>query len=270
VVGQLAYVTKYRPTGESQLAVIDIGDPAHPLTLGSVPIGYAPGLVQVIGSTAYASFYPYKQFGSGGFQIIDVHDPTNPRIQSTFIPSPFGTIGDFQVASGYAYLASNSDGFQILDISDPISPTLRASLTLGTAVRQVAVADTHAYIVYNEGQSNKFAAIDISDPASPALEMSISLPAMLSSPSDLQVAEAFVYISYGGYDTQGGVAIMDIHDPTTPVLLRFYQKNNAVELLRVIEDRLYLASGWAGLELASAQALNEQAWLPFALSQSIP
>jgi hypothetical protein len=270
VVGQLAYVTKLRPPGESELAVIDIGDPAHPLTLGSVPIGYWPGSVQVVGSTAYVSFFPYKQFGSGGFRIIDVHDSTSPRIQSTFIPPmPLGTINDFQVVSGYAYLASNSDGFQILDISDPISPTLRASLTLGTAVRHVAVVGTYAYIVYSEGLSNRFAAIDISDPANPALEMSISLPAMLSSPSDLQVAEAFAYISYG-YGTQGGVAIVDIHDPTTLVLRRFYQKNNSVELLRIIGDRLYLASGWAGLELASVQALNEQAWLPFALSQTAP
>jgi hypothetical protein len=271
VVGQLAYVTKLGPIGESELAVIDIGDPAHPLTLGSVPIGYRPGSIQVIGSTAYASYFPYKQFGSGGFRIIDVHDPTSPRIQNTFIPpSPLGTINDFQVVSGYAYLASSPGGFQILDISDPISPTLRASLTLGTSVRQVAVAGTHAYIVYSEGLSNRFAAIDISDPANPVLEMSISLPAMSSSPSELQVAESFAYISYGAYSTQGGVAIVDIHDPTTLVLRRFYQKNHPVELVRVIKDRLYLASGWAGLELASVQALNEQAWLPFALSQSIP
>jgi hypothetical protein len=65
------------------------------------------------------------------------------------------------------------------------------------------------------------------------------------------------------------VAIVDIHDPTALALRRFDQRMS-LDILRVAGDRLYLASGWAGLELAQVQELNEQAWLPFALSQTSP
>jgi hypothetical protein len=268
IVDQLAYITKLRPFSDSELATVDIRDPAHPLTLGSVPIGYGPGSVQVIGPTAYVSFFPYKQFGSGGFRIIDVRDPTNLHIQSTFIPNPLGAVGDFQVVGTYAYLASQSDGFQILDVGDPISPTLRASLTLGTWTSAVAVAGTRAFVSYNDGLSDRLAAIDISDPNHPALETNIALPALAASITDLQVSGAFAYISWSGASASG-VAIVDIHDPATLALRRFYG-TSSVDRLRVVGDRLYIASAWSGLELAQIQELNERAWLPFALSQIAP
>jgi hypothetical protein len=269
VVDQLAYVTKLRPFGDSELAIIDISDSAHPLTLGSVPIGYWPGLVQVIGSTAYVSFFPYKHFGNGGFRIIDVHDPTIPQIQSTFTPSPLGTVGYFQVVGAYAYLASQSDGFQILDVSDPVSPTLRASLTLGTRVEVVAIKGAYAYVVYYDGVSHRLAAIDISDPDHPVLTNSIAFPVSYGYITDLQVAGAYAYLSFGNFASTGGVAIVDINDPTALPLRHFYG-TSSVDRLRVVGDRLYLASSWAGLELAQIQELNEQAWLPFALSQAAP
>jgi hypothetical protein len=269
VVGSLAYSTKFRPLGESELAIFDISAPTHPLTLGSVPISYGPGLVQVVGPTAYVSFYPYKQFGSGGLHIIDVHDPRSPHIQSTFTPRPFGRVGDFQVVGAYAYLASESDGFQILDTSDPISPTLRASLTLGTTVQQLAVEGAYAYVVYYDGVSHWLAAINVSDPDHPALIGSIALPASYGYITDLQVAGAYAYLSFGNFASTGGVAIVDINDPSALALRHFYG-TSSVGRLRVVGDRLYLASSWAGLELAQIQEMNEQAWLPFALSQTAP
>jgi hypothetical protein len=274
VVNQLAYVTKLRPFDNSELATVDISDPAHALTLGSVPIGYGPGSVQVIGPTAYVSFFPYKQFGPGGFHIIDVHDPTNLHIQSTFIPSPLGAVDDFQVVGTYAYLASQSDGFQILDLSDPISPTLRASLTLGAAVRLVAVEGVYAYVACFDGLSNRLAAIDVSDPDHPVLISSIAFPASYGYISDLQVSGAFAYISYEGISYEGvastgGVAIVDIHDPATIALRRFYE-TSSVARLRVVGDRLYLASYWSGLQLDQVMQLDQQAWLPFALSHTAP
>jgi hypothetical protein len=273
VVDQLAYITKLRPSGGSELAIIDIGDPEHPLTLGSVPIGYGPGSVQVIGPTAYVSFYPYKQFGAGGFHIIDVHDPTAPHILSSFVPSSFGRIGNVQVAGAYAYLASLSDGFQILDISDPISPTLRASLTLGDSAQWVAVGGAYAYVVYYDydGPLYKLAAIDVGDPNHPVLKSSTAIPASYGHVTDLEVNGAIASLSFESvtYAGPGGVAIVDIHDPTALALRRFDQRIS-LNLLRVVGDRLYLASFWTGLELAQVQELNQQAWLPFALSQTSP
>jgi len=111
------------------------------------------------------------------------------------------------------------------------------------------------------------AALDVSDPDRPALETSIALPMLQAYPTDLQVAGTFAYVSYGGYGMPGGVAIVDIHDPANVALRSFYH-TSSVDTLRVVGDRLYLASGWVGLQIAQVLELDQQAWLPFALRQA--
>src|SRR5262245_37456590 len=62
-----------------RLAILDVHDPTNPVHVGqSEPLGYYVVDIAVDGSFAYVVTY------HAGFRIIDIADPTNPRLVSSY------------------------------------------------------------------------------------------------------------------------------------------------------------------------------------------
>jgi hypothetical protein len=112
VTGQIAYVGIDRDPGIEQ-DLIDVSDPSHPTLLRSISPGEGTWLA------TFAEVGPYLLAAdySRTLKIYDNHDPSDPRLVTTFsVPSPATSITR---VGTFAYVAEGFGGVQVLDATDP-------------------------------------------------------------------------------------------------------------------------------------------------------
>jgi hypothetical protein len=221
-------------------------------------------------------------FGDGNiFKIMDVTDPANPILVSTFSLHE-NIIAGIYISDDFAYIANKFGGLRILDISDLSHPTEVSNI--GASAMEVKIVDKYAYLVdfylgwrifnvsdpsdprlvggfvYACDASNSAMAIaiqdnyayiascvyglivlDISDPANPQ--------AVGNSEGRIQgmgvdVSGDYAYIADGNY----GLRIFDVSDPSYPEEIGFYNKGGASNV-SVVENYAYVANGYAGLRI---------------------
>ncbi|NCT52976.1 MAG: hypothetical protein GPJ04_17640, partial [Microcystis aeruginosa G13-03] len=84
--------------------------------------------VQVVGN------YAYVADGNSGLQIIDISNPQNPVLKSSYndnYPSDYHSAEEVEVDGNYAYIAAGSGGLEIVDISNHENPILTGSYDQG-------------------------------------------------------------------------------------------------------------------------------------------
>ncbi len=116
---------------------LDMSDPANPKIVGQLPMRYPIEKVAVSGIYAY-TIRP--------FNIINISNPTNPVLVSTYyLPSGDGPTA-ILVKGNYAYLGDGFGYVFIIDISNPSNPKeIGHLLTYGEFVKSIAVKDTVLY-----------------------------------------------------------------------------------------------------------------------------
>jgi len=146
-VGKFAYVgTWSSPCSGNGIKIIDVNDPTHPKVVaragGRTGISNEDVVVRQIGSLDVLGIGVQlckPQGGSGGLQLFDVTDPTDPQALS-FFPVPAGGVHELDIvtrADGTTlallavpftefddtYFGADSGGeFRIVDITDPGAP----------------------------------------------------------------------------------------------------------------------------------------------------
>jgi len=177
--GNLLYVSSL--TGVS---IFDIADPRAPVRVGRLDLPNAQNEDVDVGSgLMLVSDDPFG--GRGILHVIDVRDPTQPRVLSTFstwapgllefdrVPRSGGighTVTCIQ-ACRYAWLAGSAAGIDIVDLTDPANPRLA---TRFPAREAAGLNGTHDVQVDPQGLAwvagaRGTAAYDITDPVRPRL-----------------------------------------------------------------------------------------------------
>ncbi|HUO74991.1 MAG TPA: hypothetical protein VMU39_29780 [Solirubrobacteraceae bacterium] len=215
---------------ELGLEIHDISDPSHPQRVGSVALHppWCPYILYGYGCPPNpygldaAGHYAYVA-DSDGLHIVDFGDPRAP-MQTALLAMPQVYAGDIRVANGIAYVAAGSAELRFVDVSDPHAPVEIGSLALSTPgfdeVRAggLAVAGSLIYVT-GSGTMGDFDGypmlwiIDASNPSAPvqrsASNMQVSWP--------LAVWNGFAY-SGRGWWADGDVQVIDVSDPTAPLL----------------------------------------------------
>lgn len=104
----------------SRVVSVNVSDPAHPVQESSFAMDNKPICISVSGDRAYVG----TAGGSNKFTILDLSNPTSPKVLKTsynFVSSGtnwFGvnTNNAVKVVNGYAYLASSYLGMMVLDL----------------------------------------------------------------------------------------------------------------------------------------------------------
>lgn len=170
-----------------------------------------------------------------GWQIIDVADPTRPRVVSW---DPFQATR-IRVVGNRAYVGGIA--LRIYDVSNPARPALLSSYGVANGTSALEVTGTRAYVVDLKGLS----IVDVSDPANIRLLSQTNPPQ--DSPRTLAVAGDLVYLV-----TRSGLQIYDVTSPTAPVLRGTLALSSTAPSLRVVGSRVYL-SDLAGLRIVDVQ-----------------
>lgn len=101
--------------------------------------------------------YPYF------IAILDVSDPTSPRVIRRYVPESDHNPFDIVVHGQYAYLNGGLLDIDVVDVSDPLSPHLVGSINTPGQPGQYVVDGNYIYV----GDSFNISVIEVSNPARP-------------------------------------------------------------------------------------------------------
>jgi hypothetical protein len=186
--------------------------------------------------------YAYVADYDFGMQVIDVSNPTFPRIVGS-IDTP-GLTRDVAVTGDYAYLADDHSGLQVVDVADPSYPQIVGSVDTPGIAWGVAIAgNDRVYIA--DGESG-LQVIDVSNPTSPELVGSTDT---CCDAYGVTSAGTWAYVG-GGF----GLLLVDVSDPASPqVVASMGGHRSGAHHAAVTDAYAYIAAGDAGFEIAPAQ-----------------
>lgn len=214
---RIAYLTLV--TGGSDqhdFYVLDVIDPEHPVLLGSID-SIDDGLDDVAIHENYA--YVASRDDDYQFQIIDISDPENLSVVTTFgsdrineaaktvaIDYPYLYVGTYKATEANVTICH--EGNTIVVDNNAVPSHLEHGDTLGSC----ETGDG------NEMNGLEFTIFDVSTPASPQFVSGIEI--------DHQVQDIFLYDHYAYIAIQEGnygeMAIIDIADPENPIVTGSY------------------------------------------------
>ncbi|HEC78616.1 MAG TPA: T9SS type A sorting domain-containing protein [candidate division WOR-3 bacterium] len=235
--------------------------------------------VYVIDDIAYVCGYYCPYYDCGGFQCIDVSDPTNPNKLGKYPAFAYNV----DIKDSLAYVTCRTDGLRIINVSDPTSPNQIGLWTTTGSTWRVRVIDTLAYLADHAGlrivscatptnpveigfysaiQASGIDVVDtlayvsafdgylkiisVADPTSPYEVGSCSTP---SSASSVRVKGNLAYVTC----FSSGIRVIDVSDPTTPLEVGFYNPNTGGwdEMLHcfVLDSLIYTANSRTGIRV---------------------
>ncbi len=225
VAGDLLYAV-----GSDSLAIIDVGDPATPVLLGTeVIVGAWPLDVVTLGERAYLAD------NNTGVHVIDVTDPTDPELLGTY---PLAQAQGVTTYEGTVYALSWDDGVVAIDDS-VMPPTMADSYDPpGSGCMNAAFSGAYMYLgCYNWQTYTLLAA---------TLDSSVS--------GNLQYGSAGVWISGSQLwhaNSANGFALFDLGTPTTPRYGGQIGTREAYDLVRIDRHVVLLSS--TGLSTMDAE-----------------
>ncbi len=185
---------------------------------------------------AYQENFAYVAYG--GMRVLDLEDPWNPVFRGT--ASSGGIITGVAVEGDYAYTPAWGAGLEVHDISDPNLPSLVATVPWSLCHPTAILKDgPYAYVMAWEG----FKVYDVSDPLAP-FEVAF-LPGGWSGWHSLKLEGDYLYATMHG----GGLVIIEVSDPTTPVVAGTYP--GFFWEIAIHGDYAYLAADLGGVEVLS-------------------
>lgn len=192
----------------SGIEVWVLGDFTSPNRICRIPTNsYPRGGVFARGNHVYIATV------ADGFYVADISDPSNP-VMIGHLPIPSSIlIWDSDYQGDYAYLAASNNGLRVVDFSDPSNPFLAGSfpgMTTGVRVR-----DNFAYVT---ASNSGLRILNITNPASITQQGSCTIPGY---PYRVTVSGDYAYIA-NSTTNQGGVNVVDISNPSAPVLVTTY------------------------------------------------
>jgi len=219
------------------MQIIDVSTPNRPALEGIYvsPTSFANG-VFVDGDYAYVSDM------SKGLLTVDISDPYNPSPTGQYVRNNSIFYNSF-VINGYAYVADYyPGGLEVVDVSAPDNPQFAGRLDGGYSTKNVYVSGDFAYIADLSG----LIIADISDPGNPTRVGIYNR----SGCNSVIVSGSIAYIAWGtceDYGCWGGFQVVDVSEPSDPVLIAFYDMADEVSGVYISGNHAYVSATNSGL-----------------------
>jgi len=137
VSGDYAYVADYTDV----LWVINVSDPAYPVTSGWVDIQMEPSDVAVSRAYAYVVGHRYPFLG---LRVIDVSDPSLPFLVGYF-DDGLGIPSAVAVSGHYVFVTGSYVGLSVIDVSNPTAPTKVGHCNPWESGHRIELSGRYAY-----------------------------------------------------------------------------------------------------------------------------
>lgn len=233
--GGRTYVTKVRADLAyvgigPRLVIIDVHDPTRPVRIGETePLGHVISDIALEGSFAFVSTY------YGGFKVVDIADPAQPRLVGEHALDPYYDAGVSVAArDGYAFVLHRDSGLHVFDVSDPTAPEQVSAYEFTGSLHEaddIAIAGDIAYVI----TWSRLVLLDIGDPYHPRFISDLPMGAT----SQIEIDGDYAYIV--GYS----LLVVDVSQPQTPFIAAEFPDLQGWGLA-LAPDRLYVQATWTG------------------------
>ena len=189
----------YLAEGSGGIEVLDLTQPAHPVSLGrAATSGPAQGIA-VSGTQACV-------MTDTSLEVFDVSDPLNPRRVGALDGNAgmFDPAAPFAVAAHYAYVTGTSN-LSVIDIGDPSNPHRVGGVQTGGTTQGLAASNGVVCLAEDMGLE----VVDVSDPANPRV-----VGALPITDGATQVGLLGHYACVATLDL--GLVVVDIANPALP------------------------------------------------------
>ncbi|UCH34875.1 MAG: hypothetical protein JSV65_00530 [Armatimonadota bacterium] len=195
VQGPYAYVA-----ASGAMTILDVSNPARPVQVAHFDTPGTAFDVAVSGTHAYVAD------DIGGLQVIDVSDPTRPRLCASLVARNGPHPRAIALNGKQLYLTGES-GLWVVDISDPARPVVKSRWQSDHYPLGVGVDDACAYIADAWGGLRVLA---MSDPLRPVAVGRCETPDWAMQ---VEVRGRYAYVAAKA----SGLRVIDIADPARPV-----------------------------------------------------
>jgi hypothetical protein len=174
------------------LTVINISNPLNLIITGEIEIELN------IGSKGLSVSGNYALLANGVLYFLDISNPANPRLLSTF-ENPI-MYGSFDVSGSIACISDILTGLKIADVSDPQKPQMIGGLEIYIGRypiwREVNIQESFAYVesadlIGEDDTSCSWEIVDLRNPSSPKLVRQVDLGL---GGGDLKPYDDYLYI----------------------------------------------------------------------------
>ncbi len=217
--------------------IFNVANPQNITLLGSYPLdpNWANSIT-VNGSIAYiAEGMDYASESFRGLQIMDVSDPQNPSMISSFPTA--GSANWVAVNGSITYLADGESGLLAIDVSTPLNPVLISSYDTQGEAASISINGGVAYVADSGLQI-----VDISDPQNTNLLGGYDSPGEAYA---VQVAGNTAYVA----DGTAGMQIVDLSNPQNPFLISAYDTPGEARSITVVGNTAYIADSNSGVHV---------------------
>jgi hypothetical protein len=213
--------------------ILNISNPANPQYLSHDNI-YSRNIA-VSGNNAYMS-------NSNGLKILDISNPINPIEIGEYLG--FDANGIFYL-NNIIYIGHRYSGLKIINVTDPASLILEGEYLDGPnqVYTDIFVSDNICYIADYQGHNIKI--IDVSDVSNPLLLNQTYFTSPNGGPNEVFTIGDITFVSV--YD--GGLKILNISDPTSPILINTYNEGGYYSGVYVSDDIAYLSNYYQGISV---------------------
>ncbi|PKN95123.1 MAG: hypothetical protein CVU44_00115 [Chloroflexi bacterium HGW-Chloroflexi-6] len=174
-------------------------------------------------------------------EIIDISDLTQPIRVGSFTPSHnnLHELENIVVSGEYAYITDYFNGLLIVRVADPVRPVEVSSYNLDSVV-DLAIRDDYLYALVD----GKLEIISISNPLLPTRIFTYD---SISWSDDIAIVGEYAYLADAtDQQSNNGLRVLDISDPTKVVEVGFYETVDKPEKISVSENLacLVINTGW--------------------------
>jgi hypothetical protein len=244
------YLTKqyaYLSDRRGGLRVADVSNPALPSLVGSYDTTGSAEAIVVDGN------YAYVADGSAGVQVVDISDPARIVRVGGYVPTGF--CRDITLAGNYGYLVSDDGVLEILDLTDPANPSPKGQCLIGGTPQSIQVVGNYAFIAAG---SAGLQIVNVSEPTNPQRAGNFTPSGSIRS---VRVVDGYAYVT-----GSGGVRVLDISDPSKPLLINSYPATStSASSFQIAGNYAYFLDGEWGMRV-----LELKLGLPQTLEWSFP
>lgn len=191
--GGKVYIGTKRASGP-EFHVVDVSNPAAPLSLGSFEVNADVNAIQVNGRFAYLA----TSDDAAEMKILEIADPASIAAAGAYNAAGAGDGLSLWLYGNILYLGreGGSPQFAILDVSSPASITLLGAATINADVLGVRVRDNLAFLGTSDANS-EFQVWDVSNPAAIVFWSSFNFPQVVTG---IDYEDNLVYVAVRSND----------------------------------------------------------------------
>lgn len=238
IQGNYLYLTS--GVAGDDFGVFDISNPVSPVLLDSIDTTYSANDMVVSGDYAYYIYFEH-------LTVVDISNPSSIFLVAEYdVPIYIGSTGDIEFSNGYLYVG-HSTGLFSVDVTTPSSPSFAGEIIARRGfMYSLHLKDQYLYAQCSSHTSgSRLTIVDTSIPGSPSI---VTIIDGYGSCLDVVVQDSYAYLA----DGYGGIKIVDISDPASPVLLSGAETGEYASHLDISGNHLYVSNiGVTGFDVSN-------------------